>query len=338
MRCSRATPVPAVALAAMMLCTLLACRSRPLRISDYPKRLGASEYTWTQLDYLRAGLAEAEKMSDSPRFSSFFEGHTLSPRFQAGIVRIEARREAAEGAWGSDLGSGLAFDAGGRVQVLTARHVVGPPHSGVKYFAMLESGDQLAMIQVPQPALPAGGDVALLQLEVPEDAPAPVLAVRTARLHVRTARRGEPVVVVGYPGGMVGVDATGAVSWSPPHHGAALKPFCVFGDVVTEAPLTLRFRAGVVPMGGMSGSPVRGLDGALLGVLVAISQHGQDGLYEFLGGCEPVTFLLDELQRLRILTCRQDSEAEARRASPASEGGGAAFLRLRTLRVEEFSR
>jgi S1-C subfamily serine protease len=278
----------------MTLCTLVACRSRALRVSDYPKRLGASEYAWTELDYLRAGVAEAEKMSGSRRFSPFFEGEALSLRFQAGLVRIEARREAAEEAWTSDLGSGLAFDAGGRVQVLTARHVVGPPRPGVKCFATLESGDQLEITSLAQPRSAAGADVALLQLEVPEDAAANVLAAWTARPGVRAARRGEPVVVVGYPGGMVGVDATGSVRWSPPHRGAALKPLYVFGEVVTEAPLTLRFRAGVVPMRGMSGGPVWGADGALLGVLAAGSQDGQDGIYEFRGDCEPVTLLFDE--------------------------------------------
>jgi S1-C subfamily serine protease len=265
-----------------------------LRVSDYPKQLGASEYAWTELDYLRAGLAEAEKMSGSPRFSPFFEGRTLSPRFQAGCVRIEARGEAAEEAWTSDLGSGLAFEVGGQAQVLTARHVVGPPRPGVKYFATLETGDQLEMTSLPQPRSTAGADVALLQLDVPEDAPAHVLAAWTARPGVHAARRGELVVVVGYPGGMVGVDAAGAVRWSPPHRRVALKPLYVFGEVVTQAPLTLRFRAGVVPMRGMSGAPVWGADGALLGVLAAGSQDGQDGIYEFRGDCEPVTLLSDE--------------------------------------------
>lgn len=111
---------------------------------------------------------------------------------------------------------------------------------------------------------------------------------------MRAARRGEPVVVAGYPGAMVGVDPTGAVRWSPPHGGAALRPLYVFGEVVTVAPLTLRFRAGVVPMGGMSGAPVRGADGALLGVFVAVSQQGDDGIYEFRGDCEPVRLLFDE--------------------------------------------
>lgn len=174
MRCTRAIHVPALTLVAMTLCTLPSCRSRALRVGEYPKRLGASEYAWTELDHVQAGLAEAEKMSGSRRFSPFFEGHTLSPRFQAGLVRIEARREAAEGTWSSDLGSGLAFDAGGRLQVLTARHVVGPPRAGVKCFATFEHGEQLAMISLPLPGPAAGADVALLQLEAPGDAPAPV--------------------------------------------------------------------------------------------------------------------------------------------------------------------
>lgn len=294
MRRARSILVPAILLMAITLCTLPACSSRGLRIGDYPKRLGALEYAWTELDYIQAGLTEAEGMSSSSRFAPFFEGHTLSPRFQAGLVRIEARHEAAEGKWSSGLGSGLAFDAGGRLQVLTARHVVGLPRPGVKCFATFERGDQLAMISLSPPKPAAEADVALLHLELPEDAPAHVLEARTGRPHVRAARRGEPVVVVGYPGGMVGVDATGAVRWSPPHGGAALKPLYAFGDVETEAPLTLRFRAGVVPMGGMSGAPVRGADGALLGVFVGISQDGQDGIYEFRGDCEPATLLSDE--------------------------------------------
>ncbi len=291
MRSARAILVPAILLAMVTMTPLLACRSRVLRVGDYPKRLRASEYAWAELDYLQAGLAEAEKMSASSRFSPFFEGDTLSPRFQAGLVRIEARREVAEEAWSSDLGSGLAFDAGGRIQVLTAQHVVGLQRPGVKYLAALESGKQFAMIPLPHPGPSREADVVLLQLEVPQGAPANVLAARTARPHLRAARRGEPVVVVGYPGGMFGVDATGAVRWSPPHGGAQLRPLYVVGDVVAEAPLTIRFLAGVVPMGGMSGAPVQGADGALLGILVAVFQEGQDGLYEFRGDCEPVTFL-----------------------------------------------
>src|SRR5262245_53081292 len=147
----------------MALAALPSCSSRAWRVGEYPKRLGASEYAWTELDYLRAGLAEAEKMSESPRFSSFLDGRTLSPRFRAGLVRIEIRLEATEEAWSSDLGSGLAFDAGGRIRVLTARHVVGPPRAGVKCLATLESGDQLAMTFLPPPMQAAEADVALPQ-------------------------------------------------------------------------------------------------------------------------------------------------------------------------------
>jgi hypothetical protein len=102
----------------------------------------------------------------------------------------------------------------------------------------------------------------------------------------RRARSGERVVIVGYPQGMLGVGADGLVQSSPGTLQKQLLPIYVFGQVESIDPLTVHFTAGMVPMSGMSGSPVWSEDGALLGLYVGLDTTEAWLGIEFIGRCQ----------------------------------------------------
>jgi hypothetical protein len=253
-----------------------ACRSPT--ISDYPAREGASAYIWTELDQVEAGLKEAQGMAQDPTFSAFFDGAHLRQEYERGVVRFETQHAGDTGTIPMDVGTGLTYRIEDGLCLLTARHILAGVSQPICR-ATAQSGQRLDyVLSNPLVGEAQALDRVVLSGRGATDALMPEAANKPS---VRAAKKGEPVVITGYPLGMIGVGADGRVRSSPGPLEQPLEPIYVLGLIESLSPLSVEIVAGTVPSGGMSGSPVWGSDGSLLGILTTVSRKDDYPGYAF---------------------------------------------------------
>lgn len=159
------------------------------------------------------------------------------------------------------LGVGSGFVLPGGI-VVTNRHVIDEPRS-----VTVNTWDGRSL-EAEISGVAVDSDLAILRLS--DDAGLPV-----ARLRTTPVERGEPVVVVGYPGGGPATVTTGQV--------VALLD----GEVLGEPAGVLRIDAEIRQ--GNSGGPVLDQDGQVIGVVFALEIDTGMGL------AVPVSTLLERL-------------------------------------------
>ena len=159
------------------------------------------------------------------------------------------------------LGVGSGFVLPGGI-VVTNRHVVGQPRS-----VTVNTWDGRTL-EADISGVAVDSDLAILQLA--DDSGLPVAQLRTTPIEI-----GEPIVVVGYPGGGPATVTTGKVVG------------LVDGEVLGEAAGVLRIDAEIRQ--GNSGGPVLDQDGLVVGVVFAIETDSGMGL------AVPVATLMERL-------------------------------------------
>ena len=269
---------------ALTLMVLGGCSSTVNGAVGLDRAEGLERFTIDELRFVEWGWDVARTAEHIHGHGSFFASGELLERHSLGVVRVESRQPVGPSKWSSELGSGIIMASDTAVLLLTAQHVLGPARAGATLYFTARDGERVECT-LPDPG-GAPRDLAVVRVTDADDAFVGGSPGSAFARNSRRARRGEPVVIVGYPSGSTGISGDGQVASPPPHGGAPLDPVAVLGRVARLAPLTVEFTAGFVPPGGMSGSPVLAADGALLGVLSSLVREGQDGRYEYSALCE----------------------------------------------------
>lgn len=192
-------------------------------------------------------------------------------RCESSCVRVEARIMRRGTSHRANLGSGVLVDNGR--YVLTAGHVVSAPVTPEILVTLMDGRVVGARIA----ACVYGGneDWALLELESgaagTDDAGTMGAADLGEPVH------GELTVVIGYPEGKAGRTETGSIVADYGRGGRYLAPLTVIARVTQSSPLLLRPEAGVVPVGGMSGSPLIDRYGRVVAIFSAVEESFDAG-------------------------------------------------------------
>ncbi|HVS19646.1 MAG TPA: serine protease [Planctomycetota bacterium] len=202
----------------------------------------------------------------------------LGPR----CVRVELAHDLRGPSFAADVGSGILL--GGGPLVLTAGHLV-PSEPRIPLRVVLTDGRSYAARWVTsgEAGTRPRGDWALLELSGFED-PLPAM-------EVGALPRGELGILLGYPGGNLGLDRQGHAGYGPGYGQSArsLSPIAMVLRGLSESRLWFEPVAGVLPTEGMSGGPIVDLSGRLVGVLSQIHTTQERGGVCYAIGGGPAT-------------------------------------------------
>ena len=162
------------------------------------------------------------------------------------------------------LGSGFVLPGD---RVVTNRHVVEEPRD-----VTVNTWDGRSL-RAEVSGIAVDSDLAVLQLRGASDLP-------VAELRTEPVERGEPVIVVGYPGGGPATVSTGRVV------------SLIEGELLGEPADVIRVDAEIQQ--GNSGGPLLDEEGRVIGIVFALDAGSGDGL------AVPIDTLLDRLDRQEL--------------------------------------
>jgi S1-C subfamily serine protease len=222
----------------------------------------ADESLLTLADYLGEGHRRALRHAED---SEGLRG--IYARVRDAIVRVKVRVKTGPKTHSTDHGSGAIVGLGRFVA--TAGHVLEAldEHPDAEIVIVLTDGGRLQGEAVECKDRVEEGlrrDWALVRIvDPPQDLPS---------LEVRDAEIGDWALMLGYPS-ETGIDPQGAVTVEPPSEYVPLRPLAHVVRVKNSVRGDARPIAGAVPTGGISGGPLIGPDGKVLGIVHRITDY-----------------------------------------------------------------